>query len=238
MLEESLRYPLESDDSIATLLIGALLTVLSILIIPAFIVQGYLVRVLRSSVAGETEAPSFTDWGDLFVDGLKLFLINLVFGIIVAIPFVIVTVVFLGGAFAAGDAGGGSGAAALGLLSLLLFAVVGLLALVLAYFLPAMFANFAVEGRLGAAFDLSTVRAVAFTSEYFVAVLLGVVAGAVLNSVGGTLAFILVGLPILFYGQVVTYYLFGRGYAEGRTASGLSPAPGSTATTTDRSGGV
>lgn len=237
MLEESLRYPLNSDDRVATLLIGGLLLVLSVLILPAFVVQGYLVRVLRSAAGGETEAPSFTGWGGLFVDGLKFLVINLVVGLVIAIPFVGVSAVVFGGATAVGDAGGGTGAA-LTLVGVLLFAVATLFAIVVAYFLPAMFANFAVEGRLGAAFDLSTVKSIAFTTDYLVAVLLAVVLGGVINAIGSLFVLVLVGVPILFYGQVVTYYLFGRAYAEGRVASGLSPAVGASRTTTDRSGGV
>ncbi|QLG26761.1 DUF4013 domain-containing protein [Halorarum halophilum] len=242
MIEESLRYPLNSDDRVATHLIGGLLLVLSILVLPAFVVQGYLVRVLRSAAGGETEAPSFTGWGGLFVDGLKFLLVNLVVGLVIAIPFVVVSVVVFGGAAAIGDAGGETSVAALSLVGILLFAVATLFAVVVSYFLPAMFTNFAVEGRLGAAFDLSTVKSIAFTTDYLVAVLLAVVLGGVINSIGSLFAIVLVGIPILFYGQVVTYYLFGRAYAEGRSAAGLPPAtvvstPPSTRTT-DRSGRV
>ena len=242
VLEASLRYPLNSDDRVATLIIGGLLIVLSLLVLPAFVVQGYLVRVLRSSANGGTAAPSFTDWGGLFVDGLKVFVINLVVGLVVAVPFVVVSVAFFGGVAVVGDAATGTQGAALGVVGLLLFAAAGLLALVLAYFVPAMLANFAVEGRLGAAFDLSTVTSVAFTTDYLVAVLLGVVLGGVINAVAGLFAILLVGIPFLFYGQVVTYYLFGRAYAEGRAASGLPPVAGtpdpSARRTTERSGGV
>ena len=239
MLEDALRYPLENDDRVSTLLIGGVLLVLSVLILPAFVLQGYLVRVLHSAAAGEAEAPSFTDWGSLFVDGLKLLVINLVVGLVIAVPFVVVSVVVFGGAAFLRDGASGAGAA-VGLVGVLLFTLAGLFAIVVSYFMPAMFTNFAVEGRLGAAFDLSTVRSVAFTTDYLVTVLLAVVVGGVISAVGGPLALVLVGVPVLFYGQVVTYYLFGRGYAEGRTAAGLPPAAGSstTVTTTDRSGRV
>ncbi|QLG62575.1 DUF4013 domain-containing protein [Halorarum salinum] len=219
MLGDALRYPIESDDRVATLVIGGLLLVLGVLVLPAFVVQGYLVRVLDSSARGESEAPSFTDWGGLFVDGLKLTVVGLVVGIVIAVPFVLVTALLTGGLVAVGDSGGN--VAALGVVVALVYVLLSVLALVVAYFLPAMFTNFAVEGRLGAAFDLSTVTSVALTTDYLVAVLLAVVLGSVVNAVAAPFAVLLVGIPLLFYGQVVTYYLFGRAYAEGRRAAGL-----------------
>lgn len=235
MLEAALRYPLKSDDRVATLIIGGLLLVLSVLVLPVFVLQGYLVRVLDSSARGETEAPSFTDWGGLFVDGLKLTVVNVVVGVVVAVPFLAVTALFTGGLFAVGDSAGG--VTALGAVGALVFVLLSVFALVVSYFLPAMFANFAVEGRLGAAFDLRTVRSVAFTTDYLVAVLLAVVLGSVINTVAAPFALLLVGIPMLFYGQVVTYYLFGRAYAEGRRAAGLSGFRDG-ASTSARSGGV
>lgn len=223
MLEDALRYPLESDDRVSTLLIGGVLVVLSVLILPAFVVQGYLVRVLRSAATGETEAPSFTDWGSLFVDGAKLFVVNLVYGLVVIVPMAVLGLVAgFGFAGVANGNGGSAGVAALGTVTLLLVGLVVLLSLLLAYVLPAAITNFAVQDRLGAAFDFGTIRQVVFTSDYFVGVLLGLVLTTVIGGVASAFSLVLIGIPFLFYAQVVGYYCFGRGFAEGRA----SMAPG------------
>ena len=105
MLEDALRYPLNSEDRVATLIIGGLLLVFSFLLIPAFILQGYLLRVLGSAAAGDEAAPSFTDWGGLLVDGLKLLVVSLVYGLVIAIPFIIASVVIGLGGLTGSDAG-------------------------------------------------------------------------------------------------------------------------------------
>ncbi|PSQ04340.1 hypothetical protein BRC97_11530 [Halobacteriales archaeon QS_6_71_20] len=210
MLEDALRYPVNGDDRVATLVIGGLLLVFSFLILPAFVLQGYLLRVLRSAVAGEPSAPSFTDWGELLVDGLKLLVVTLVYGIAIAVPFAVGMLVAGAGSLAGSDAG----VAAFGLVGLLVLLAATAAAVVVAYVLPAAVTNLALEGSIGAAFDLDAIRDAAFSPKYLVGVLLGVVLGGVVNTVASPLVFLLVGIPLLFYGQVVTYYCFGRGFAE------------------------
>lgn len=242
MLEDALRYPVGSDDRVSTLLIGGVLlavpmfaSLLTVVFGPlglvavlvtlplSLVVEGYLLRVLRSAASHEVAAPSFTDWGGLFVDGAKLFAVNLAYGLVVAVPAVVVGVVAGVGLGAVSTGGDGTpNLAAIGTVTLLLAGVVVVLSFAVAYVLPAAMTNFAVRGRLGAAFDLSTIRQVIFTSDYLVGVLLGFVLGAVLGGVASLLSAVLVGIPLLFYAQVVSYYCFGRGFAEARA----SMAPG------------
>lgn len=96
MLEEALSYP-HRDDSWRTVLTGGGLTFFGFLILPLFVVYGYVVHVLRSAALGEEEAPPFDDWGELLVDGLKALVIYLAYGIV---PFLIVFVVQIGMIFA------------------------------------------------------------------------------------------------------------------------------------------
>jgi hypothetical protein len=212
MLGDALSFPRRSDDWLPTLLIGGVLSVLGFLVVPIFVVQGYFVRVLAAAAADEAAAPSFTDWGGLVVDGLKLLVVNLVYGLILLVPLGVVLAVT--GAIAAG--GGESTRLFASLLGLVGLLVVAALGIVVAYVVPAAAANFAVEGRLGAAFDFSTVFAAAFSGDYAVAWLLGVGVGLVGGLVGSVLSFLVVGVFVLFYVQVSTFYLFGRGFAASR----------------------
>ncbi|MDS0294829.1 DUF4013 domain-containing protein [Halogeometricum luteum] len=213
MLGDALSYLKNSDDWIPTVIIGGVLTLLSIFVLPVVIVQGYLVRVLESAAKGERAAPSFTDWGGLVVDGLKLLVVNLAYALVVVVPFFGLAVVL--GVVGSLTSPSGDPSAAVGATFLLGSLVLALFGLVVGYFAPAGFANFAVEGSLGAAFDISTIASAATTGEYFKAWVLAALVGLVLGAIGSLLSPVLVGFLVLFYVQVAMYYLYGRGFAEG-----------------------
>lgn len=214
MLGDAIAFPRSGDDWISTLLIGGVLSLLSLLVLPAFILQGYLVRVLQAAANNEQEAPSFTDWGGLFVDGLKLFVVNLAYSLVFMIPYLLLVFFTFGS-----DGGTGALTTVLGLVVLVLGLVVG-------FFIPAALTNFAIEGDFGAAFDWRTIKSGAFTSDYATAWILGLVVGVIGGTIGSLLSFVLVGIFIIFYVQVVMYYLFARGFANGlgRTGDTVSPA--------------
>lgn len=212
MLGDALSYLKHSDDWIPTLLIGGVLSVLSALVLPAFVLQGYLVRVLRGAAKGDRAAPSFTDWGGLAVDGIKLFLVDVAYSIpllVVWFAVFFITDVSSAPGTPAAPNGGPGVLTALGLLLFLLLAVVT------GYFVPAAHANFAIEGSLGAAFDIPTIVSGATTGAYFKGWLLAVLVGVVGGLAGVFLSALVVGIFVLFYVQVTTNYLFGRGFAAG-----------------------
>ncbi|TVT95253.1 DUF4013 domain-containing protein [Haloferax volcanii] len=223
MLSDALWFLKRSDDWVATTIIGGVLWLLSVLIFPGIILQGYFVRAMRAAANGERAAPSFTDWGELFVDGLKLFVVTFVWALVALVPAILLSVIIGIGTFTVSEAATGSAAASsaggvgLGIASL----VLGLLA---AYIGPAAGANFAIEGNLGAGFDVRTILSGAFTGEYAVAWLLALVVTVVLGFIGGLLSAIVVGFFVLFYVQVMTYYLWARGFADatgkGRQSTG------------------
>ncbi|WP_318569251.1 DUF4013 domain-containing protein [Salinigranum marinum] len=224
MLFDALSFPRRGDDWLSTLLVGGVLTLLGVLVLPAFVVQGYLVRVLDHAARRERTPPSFTQWGTLFVDGLKLTVVNFVYGLFVLVPLAIVLgaiLVFIPSDPMIAEAGAGSPPPAptvVGpgpLVFVAFLAAVGLFLLVVTYILPAALANFAIEGRLRAAFDVRTVLAGAFTSDYAVAWLLAIVVGITGGLVGSVLTVVVVGIFVLFYVQVASYYLVGRGFAAG-----------------------
>ncbi|MDR9432115.1 MAG: DUF4013 domain-containing protein, partial [Natronomonas sp.] len=135
-------YPMERDDWLKTLLIGGVLLLLGALVVPLFVVYGYLVRTIRESIAGEPKPPAFDGWGELLVDGVQAWIVSLVYLIF---P-LIVAVVTVGGSIVAIATGSEAGAAAgagglfVGLtLSALLSIAFGYLAVV-------ALVNFAKEG--------------------------------------------------------------------------------------------
>lgn len=193
MIGDAISYPTERDDWLKTILIGGVLSLISFFIIPAFIIAGYQVRVLRYAATDEQAPPTFGDWGDLIVDGLKLFLI------VIAYIFIIEAVLFIG---------------------LMMESVVGtvialvalLLLLVATYLLPVALTNFALTGSIGDAFDISTITDAGFTSEYFIALVLAVVVGFVFNIVASfAMILLFAGVFVMFYAIIVVCYLIGQG---------------------------
>ena len=220
MLSDALRYPMNGDGWLRTVLVGGLLTILSVLVLPWVLLQGYYVRVLHSVTNGDPEPPRFDGWGKLLVDGLKLLVLNLlvVIALLAVQAFVAIglgTGSFLADATGAADPNPASGP----------FGAVGIVALLagfllISYVVPAMFANFAREDSLVAAFDIPTVASGALTREYLIAWVLALAVGVVLGSVASLLSVVIVGIFGLFYVQIATYYLFGRGFAAGLDAGG------------------
>ncbi|WP_276271348.1 DUF4013 domain-containing protein [Haloarcula litorea] len=229
MLEDGLSYPMEGDSWIARILIGGVLLFLSFLVVPIFIFQGYLLRVLGDTVRGESEPPEWDDWGGLVVDGLKATVVAFVYSIIPIAVIGGIGVVLLGAGSAAGGDGGGI-LAGFGLLTVLLAIPVFFLIYLL---VPAALANMAVEGSLGAAFDLNLLKDVVFTADYLVAVLMPIVVGIAVNIVTQVLAITIVGLLLVpfitFYGQVAVFRMFGLAFAN-QTDGSSGGATGTTAT--------
>ncbi|MFC5366826.1 DUF4013 domain-containing protein [Salinirubrum litoreum] len=222
MISESLNYLRNSDDAVKTVVIGGVLGFLSFLLIPTFLVLGYLMRVIRTSGAGDEQAPVFDDWGEMGIEGVKAFVVTFAWSLI---PVAIASVLVFFGVL--GVASNNSGLGAVGFLLLLVSALVTVvLSLALAYVLPAVLANFAHEGTIGAGFDFGTIRQVVTDREYArgwvyaFAVILGVaVVVGVINVIpllGQLITFVL-GPFAFFYASVAAYYIIGKTFAEVQT---------------------
>ncbi len=112
-IETLARYPMESDDWIVTVLIGGIALLFSFLIIPWFLVSGYLVRAVRAGMDRAEEPPVFDEWGTLLKEGVVASIIGFIYQLIPLIVFV----VFVGGSFLALLTGSEAGAG-LGILGL------------------------------------------------------------------------------------------------------------------------
>jgi hypothetical protein len=200
MLDDAIGYVTGSDDLFSTAVIGGVLLALSVFVLPALVLQGYFLRVIREASEGAEAIPSFTDWGGLAVDGLKLLAVNLVYGVVVGVPLLAAVPVLIPDPTAPTDAA--------------LYSLFGLTlgaGFLLNFLLPAAYANLALTGSVVGAFHLKTVLAIAFTAEYLVPWLLSLFVLVVGTLVGGTLVLVAVGLPILFLVFVLVNYLWGRG---------------------------
>lgn len=194
-----------------TIAIGGVLGLLSFLIIPTFLLLGYGARVLRAAAADpETETtPEFDEWGELAVDGLKLFVVGLAYLLVPMIIFGFTA----GGLVVAILTGSQSLTAAAIFGALGGFVVAGLLTLLVYYFLPAALTFVAMSGSIADGFDVGRIRALVTTREYAVRwlVALGVlfIVGAITSVLGATGIGGLLVPFVSFYGMVSAYYLYG-----------------------------
>jgi hypothetical protein len=229
MLGDALEYPARGEDALTTVLVGGLLPVLSVLflliglalsvlliglvilplaLLPGLALFGYYVAVLRGATSNNPDPPRFREWKRLIGDGGRFLVISIAYGI----PFVVLSGVFFV-VLAASEATVGNTAAEA--IAAVIAAITALLAvcylLVYAYIQPLAMANFAREDRLRSAFDLAILREVGLSKAYALAWLLSVPVWLVGGALEGSLWFVLIGLFIGFYADVVRYYLYGRG---------------------------
>jgi len=219
MLSDTIEYPLEGDDAVTTLLVGGGLYLLAMLLVfPGLFVGGYSVAVCRNVLDGNPEPPAFDDWGTLAVDGLYVAAISLLYwlpGLVVGgVAFLALTLLAVG----IGSSSVVAGSLFLFVLfgSALLFAY----ALAVGYLLPAAIVNYARTDRLSAAWEVGALREVVTDGGYAKGWAVGSLVLLGVNSAGNLLVWILVGFPVLFYGQVAAMHAFTRG-----TMSALDIAP-------------
>lgn len=129
--------------------------------------SGYLMRIYR----GNAPAPEVDEWGTLFVDGLKLFLVGLVY----AIPLIIVWMLVFGMMLLSGFSGSDEASIAAMGANFLLQMVMFVFEVILAIFLPIAYIRFARTGIFSEAFNfnaiLGTIARIGWIN-YIVAVLL------------------------------------------------------------------
>jgi hypothetical protein len=224
-LERVVTYPTNSDDWLKTVLIGGALTLFSFLIVPAFFVYGYVLRVLRDGIEGTEEPPVFDDWGTLLKEGVVAFVIVLVYQLIPLLVFFLT----VGGSLAAIASGSeaGAGVGIVGLFGGL--ALSTLLALAFGYVTLIGLANYAHVGTLGSAFDLDLIRSVATDRAYAIPWLYGVgvfLAAAIVASVLGIVPFVgaIAGVFVTFYGQVAAAWVWGKGFGDATGIGGDADA--------------
>ena len=77
---DSISFPFSNIKRF--LILGVILLFNTIIpIIPTIIAQGYTIRIIRSTSQGHREMPEFKNWIDMFIDGLKYFVVNLIYSI-------------------------------------------------------------------------------------------------------------------------------------------------------------
>ena len=238
-LSALLRFPFRGKSGQNRFLVGSALLLggMFVPILPAILVYGYLVRLMRGVMRGEpAELPAWELWGELFIDGLKAMVVAFAYllpGILSMLAGFVAY--FLAGplSIAMMSAGrSGSDASPALLLGLLGGMAIMLLGMSLGFFLsflgtvplPAALARFVESGRLGDAFHLRAlwrlIRAQGW--RYFAAwvVVMGLIGTAYILYTLIYFTWILCAValfflaPAMFYALTIGAAAFGRFYAQ------------------------
>jgi hypothetical protein len=218
---QAFAYVFEDDEWITKILIAAAIILVGILlaifIIPAFLagflLGGYGVEITRRVIRGQSPVlPKWDNWGDLLIDGVKAWVI----GIIYWLPVILVGLC-MGPVIAVlgenSEALSATASTLLSCLNLLWGIVAGLL-------LPAAIAIFVANDDVSAAFRFGDVFAL--VRDNFSTYLIVLVIGWVTGFIGG-LGLLVCGVGVLVTGPYagwVTAHLRGQAYLQ---AAGQAP---------------
>lgn len=214
-IETAVMYPMESEDWVKTILIGGILSLLSFLIIPAILLYGYIIQLIRARFEGQSEPLAFDDWGSLFTDGIQAVAIGIIYLLIPAI----VGFVTVGGSLLAIATGTRTGAAT-GLGGLVVgFGITTVLSLVFGYIAVAALLNFADKGEFSAGFDFGIIKSLVLSSDYAIAWVAAIAVFFIASVISGVLNAIpllgaIVSAFIFFYAQMVAAYLWAGGFVD------------------------
>ena len=207
---EEIKFPTKDSDWIKKVLIGGILGLIPII---NFIVYGYYLKVIKGAFEEKSTMPEWEDWGDLFIKGLIVLIISIVYMII---PIIVMLASAGGMMFAAlsGDptaAVGGLGAAIGGLL------LGSILILIFGFVLPMGVVMYAKEDSIGAAFRIKEVlsRIKSVFGDYITTYIVLIVLIFVLSFIGSIpIIGWLIAIFGYFYLFVTIWNMFGKTYTR------------------------
>jgi len=220
---KSLTYMFEDEKWTNKVVVGAVVNMIPIL---NFASAGYMLATIRN-VANDVvpSLPTWDDFGDYFVKGLVLAIIGLVY----ALPLLILSCCPLVGLFLPAFSETGETAAALGVLSVTILALFGLLAFLYAlaytFIMPAVMLHYASAGDFSAAFQFGLIFAFirdninSYVKAWLYVLVLGVVIGIGELMVGLIVGWIpicgwifswVLGLGVAFWTYLVVAYIYGQ----------------------------
>lgn len=222
-VKRSFMYVFEDKQWISKVLIGVLLSLFAWLIIPAFILNGYLIAVIRKIMdRGEDSEilPIWDNWGKLLKDGFFVTVAEFIY----TLPFLLVLGVgFIGTIGFGGLSDMNENIATAGLLGT--WGVTGCLGLIflvaLLVLMPAISIQYAIKDDFGACFRIGEIWNIISTyfADILIVFLVTLVAGFALSLVTGVLSVVpclgwiaatMISLAFGPYLIMVTGHLYGQ----------------------------
>jgi hypothetical protein len=217
----AVQHPFQDQAWPSKLGIGALIGLVPIL---NFALFGYGVEHLKHTADGqEIPLPTWDKFGEKFVDGLKLFVINFV----LSLPLLVLSCIFsiaTGGIAmltGSGDDVQGAAAAGMGVLGLAFACVALIYGLLLAYIMPAIFIQYAKTRdmgaclRIGELLNISRLNSGSYIMIFLVIIGLSILLSLILGVLGiipclGWILALVIGLLLAPYFAVLIGNLCGQ----------------------------
>jgi Protein of unknown function (DUF4013) len=205
-ISDSLQYPVK--DWVKMIILGI------ILIIPIvnFIGLGYYLRIIKSTLAGLDELPDFEHVGELFIDGIKILIVCIIYAIVPLI-FYALSFAFAGSATVPSSISSSSVFSfsylpALTGISVVFFILAVISAIIISIFAFMGMANMAYhESEIGAALRyreiLDIIAAIGWGNYilwWIVLMLIIIFGGFIIGIVGGILLFFVIGFLVFLLG--------------------------------------
>lgn len=215
---KAFAFVFEDKDWITKILIAAAILGLGVvfswlflipLILAVALLNGYGIEITRRVIRGNIGGlPEWNDWGRLLADGLKAWVIGIVYSLPIIIVAVCLSIPI--GALSENAEGASS------LLGLFLSCIMVLYAIALSLVLPAAIAFYAAEDDLSAAFRFGEVFGLVGNnlSTYLVTFIMSWVASLVGNA--GSVVCGIGWFVTAPYGWMVTGHLYGQAYMEAK----------------------
>jgi len=174
---KSFSYPFEDDEWLSKLFIGAIVNAVPIL---NFAFTGYTVDIVRNVSDGVSlPLPDWKEFGDKFVKGFLIWAASFIYGL----PAIIIACLPLGFlaiplALEGSDLSDSFFSVFAGI-NIFLICLLTIYMLLLSFYLPAMYVNFAREGNFGSCFKIGDIFRIitANTGQYLTAWLIFIVGG-------------------------------------------------------------
>lgn len=203
-------FPFNDQNWPKKILIPALIALIPIL--GQIYLSGWMIEILRRVLRNDpTPLPDDVDFGKFAMDGLKVFVIGLVYSIpliLMALPWIATTVA------AGSDAGEAAGI--LGILSICCCGLGVIYILFIAFIFPAIYAVYAQSGEISSGFRFNELLGLVKAAPgAYVMVVLGSIVIGLLASVASVIPYI--GTLIVgTYGQAVMAHLSAQAYQQAR----------------------
>jgi len=217
--EKAFTYVKDDERWMSKLGIGAAIQFLAFLIVPIFLLPGYMLQIMRNVRDGvEPALPEWDDWGKLLTDGATIVGAQLIY----TLPFWLLMCLAIGLTAGAGATGSEDLAAAVGVTSMVLISCLTILFAIAWVFIgPAIAIQYVREGSFASCFRFGEVVAIvrdnisdilmitlAFIAAQFVITFLV----GILNFIPclGTLAGLAIGIALYPYLMMARGHLYGQ----------------------------
>jgi hypothetical protein len=180
---EALSRPFQD---IKKLIIGCLLNIIPIV---NFFAIGFVADAAKMTLGKKKNLPEWDNWGDLFMKGLMVFLVGLIW----VLPMLVLMGIGFGGMWGSMMSGAVTGSMP-GFFSLGSFGIAMVLGvivgIVISYLSPLAVLAYIKSGNFGDAFEFRKIIDKAMNADYFIVWLVWIVISVVLSAIAGAIPFL------------------------------------------------